>query len=186
MINRAIRFATTAHEGQVRKGSQLPYILHPLEVGAILASMTDKHEVIAAGILHDVLEDTNVDYGTLEHEFGSRIAQWVAAESEDKQEDLPAVETWKARKQATLDALAMESDIHVKMIALADKLSNIRAMHADYTRLGSKLWERFNQKDPAEHAWYYASIASLCSDLSEHCAWKEYHALVKKVFQPYL
>ena len=57
MIDRAIAFATQAHEGQVRKGTSRPFILHPLEVGKIVASMTEDQEVISAAILHDTIED---------------------------------------------------------------------------------------------------------------------------------
>ena len=57
MIDKAITFATKAHEGQFRKGTKLPYIVHPLEVGVIVSRMTQDKEVIAAAILHDTLED---------------------------------------------------------------------------------------------------------------------------------
>ena len=69
IINKAILFATEAHKGTVRKGSKLPYILHPLEAGVIVSSMTNDENVIAAAILHDVLEDTDVTYEELKKEY---------------------------------------------------------------------------------------------------------------------
>ncbi len=185
IIDQAILFATEAHEGQYRKGSQTPYILHPLEVGAILAAMTDDAEVIAAGILHDVLEDTPLDASKLAEKFGLRVLKLVQAESEDKQVEIPAGESWKARKQQTIDDLVHEMDPAVKMICLADKLSNIRAIRNDYAKIGEKLWTRFNQKDPAQHAWYYRSIYENTGDLSEFTTWQEYKILVEQVFDKY-
>ena len=69
IINKAIQFATEAHKGAIRKGSKLPYILHPLEAGVIVSSMTNDENVIAAAILHDVLEDTDVTYEELKKEL---------------------------------------------------------------------------------------------------------------------
>ena len=57
MINKAIEFATKAHEGQYRKGTKRPYIVHPIEVGDIVAAMTKDEEVISAAVLHDTIED---------------------------------------------------------------------------------------------------------------------------------
>lgn len=185
LLNLAIHFATEAHASQVRKGSRTPYILHPLEVGAILSSMTDDEEIIAVGVLHDVLEDTDTEESELEAQFGERIHRLVAAESEDKQSDLDSKLSWKSRKQATLDMLAKSSDPAIKMIALADKLSNLRAMRNDFSKIGDRLWERFNQQDPLEHAWYYRSFLGLTSELSETLAWQEYGQLVDQVFGGY-
>ena len=104
-----------------------------------------------------------------------------SSESEDKRPELPEAETWKIRKEETLAHLRNASN-EIKMVTLGDKLSNIRAIYRDYLKLGDKLWERFNQKDKNEHAWYYSSIADLLSDLKECPAWVEYKELVDKVF----
>ena len=69
------------------------------------------------------------------------------------------------------------------MIALGDKLSNIRAIYRDNQRLGDQLWERFNQKDKSEHAWYYGEIAEATKELAMYPAWQEYDSLVKRVFR---
>ena len=70
----------------------------------------------------------------------------------------------------------------MKMVALGDKLSNIRAMYRDQLEVGEKLWERFNQKDPVMHAWYYRAIAKATPELEHFPAWQEYSLLVEKVF----
>ena len=78
MIDRAIAFATRAHEGQVRKGTMRPYIVHPLEVGRIVSLMTDDEEIISAAILHDTIEDCEeVTDEVLRKEFGDRVTELV-------------------------------------------------------------------------------------------------------------
>ena len=105
MIDKAITFATKAHEGQFRKGTKLPYIVHPLEVGVIVSRMTQDKEVIAAAILHDTLEDCKeVTFSTLCQEFGERVAEIVKAESEEKGG------SWNERKANTVKRLKEEKD----------------------------------------------------------------------------
>ena len=182
ILDKAIVFAVQAHSGMVRKGTKSPYILHPLEAAAIVASMTDDEEVIAAAVLHDVLEDTPTTVYQLIEEFGQRVTSLVDAVSENKREDITATETWKLRKQETIVELKNEKFLAVKMIALGDKLSNVRAISRDYQDIGDKLWDRFNQKDKSEHGWYYRSIADATKELSNYPAWKEYAQLVSLVF----
>ena len=182
LLDEAIIFAVQAHSGQFRKGTNRPYILHPLEAAAIVASMTDDLEVIAAAVLHDTMEDANVSLAEITSKFGPRVAGLVQAETENKREDLPASDTWLIRKQETIKALKAERDIAVKMLALADKPSNIRAIYRDHLAIGDKLWQRFNQKDPRMHAWYYHAIAEATAELEDFPAWQEYKTLVEKVF----
>lgn len=181
VLDRAIVFATEAHEGQYRKGTKIPYILHPLEAAVIVGTMTTDNEIIAGAVLHDVVEDTDTTIEEIEELFGERVAKLVASESENKREDRPAETTWKIRKQETLAHL-MTAPIEVKMITLGDKLSNIRVINRDYNTIGDALWQRFNQKDKNEHYWYYQSIANCLSDLSEYPVYQEYCELVKKTF----
>ncbi len=181
LLNQSIVFATNAHEGQFRKGTQIPYILHPLEAAAIVGTMTTDDEIISAAILHDVVEDTDTTIEQIKERFGERVAALVASESEDKRENLSPDSTWKLRKQEMIDHLKT-APTEVKMITLGDKLSNIRAIYRDYTAIGDKLWQRFNQKDKREHFWYYSSIAECLADLDSHQAYKEYCELVAKTF----
>ena len=156
--DRAIVFATLKHSGQTRKGTSLPYITHVMEAMEIVSRMTDDEELRAAAVLHDTLEDTDTSKEELIHFFGNRVADLVAAESEDKRPDQPEGETWLTRKQETIHHLSHAST-EVRMLALGDKLSNVRAMHRDYQVLGEKLWERFNQKDPIMQKKYYGLLA---------------------------
>ena len=175
MVQEAIDFATKVHEGQYRKGTDRPYIVHPMEVGKIVSTMTQDEEIISAAILHDTIEDTDVTYEDLKQEFGTRVADLVAAESEDKSK------TWIERKGHTLEHLKTASQAE-KILTMADKLSNIRSMARDYLLVGEELWQRFNMKDKEKQAWYYTSMIDLLKDLNETPEYQEYVRLCGKVF----
>ena len=83
-IQKAIVFATLAHEGQCRKGTNIPYIVHPMEVMQILTANGCNETVILAGILHDTLEDTQTTPEDILHIFGQEVLDLVLGESEDK------------------------------------------------------------------------------------------------------
>ena len=163
LIEKAIVFATWAHEGAVRKGKGRPFILHPLEVLSIAASLTEDEEVLAAAVLHDTVEDTPVTREEIEWKFGFRVANLVAAESEDKRRDRSAESTWLIRKQEAIDQL-QKAGRDAKLISICDKLSNLRDMDQDYAEIGDRIWERFHQKDKKLHAWYYTSIYDILSE----------------------
>ena len=182
ILDKAIIFATEAHKGQFRKGTQIPYILHPMEAAAIASTMTTDPEIMAGAVLHDVVEDTNTTIDEVRNIFGDRVASLVGAETENKCENLPAQSTWKIRKQETLDHLKTAS-LDVKMITLGDKLSNIRSIYRDYNTIGDAVWQRFNQKDKNEHHWYYQGIADCLTELSDYPAYTEYCDLIHKTFK---
>ena len=177
MIDKAIAFATRAHEGQFRKGTTRPFILHPLEVGKIVATMTEDEEVICAAILHDTIEDCEgIDEETIEREFTPRVAHLVLQESEDKSK------TWMERKSATIAHLRV-APWEIQTIGLADKLSNMRDIDRDYPECGEELWNRFRMKDKKLIGWYYKSIRkSLEKAMSHTEAYKEYSRLIDKNF----
>ena len=177
VIERAVRFAEKAHEGQLRKGTDLPYIVHPMEAMEIVKTLTDDGEVIAAAVLHDVIEDTAFGEDDIRREFGGRVAELVKAESENKRRELPENATWKIRKTETIKELQTAS-VEAKMICLGDKLANARAIVRDYEEIGEKLWERFNAS-PEEIEWYYMSIVECLKDLADTDAWKELSGLMQ-------
>ncbi len=183
LMDRAIIFATRAHSGTYRKGTKIPYIVHPIEAAAIVATITDDPDMIAAAVLHDVVEDTDTTVEEIRLFFNDHIAKLVEAESENKRKDLPPQETWMLRKMETLEFLRNEADQEAKILALADKLSNIRAIYRDQQMIGEKLWERFNEKRKERHGWMYRQIADALSSLSDTFAWQEYDDLVRKTFE---
>lgn len=177
MVDKALEFATKAHSGQFRKGTKRPYIVHPIEVGDIVSSMTTDEEIISAAILHDTIEDCeDVTKEILEKEFSSRVVYLVMQESEDK------AKSWMERKSATIDRLASASR-EVQMIGLADKLSNMRDINRDYPVAGEHLWDRFRMKDKATIGWYYKGIREALAEAFVGVpAYEEYCHLVDKNF----
>ena len=182
IFEEAVQYALEKHAGMTRKRTSTPYILHPLEVAVMAGSMTTDEEVLAAAVLHDTVEDAGATLQELEERFGQRVAALVATETEDKREGQPPSETWRIRKEESLEALRQSDDPGAKVLWLADKLSNLRAFHASWKISGDSIWESFNQKDPAQQAWYYRSIDNLLSDLRGYEAWQEYHHLVEIIF----
>lgn len=179
LLAQAIAFAAAAHDGQTRKGSKVPYIVHPMEAASIAATLTDDPEVLAAAVLHDVVEDCGVAPEELRRRFGERVSALVAAETEEKEADARA--SWQRRKQRTIDRL-QGAPRETLILTLADKLSNLRAMRRDLSSLGRALWQRFNQSDPAMHGWYYASIAQALRPLENTAAYREFTDLLGQVF----
>ena len=181
LIDKAICFAVKAHSGMKRKGTDIPYITHPLEALSIAASITNDDKVLAAAALHDVVEDTEYTLGDIESEFGEEVAALVASDSENKRENLPAEQTWEIRKKETLEALK-KSTREEQIIAISDKLSNIRAIYRDCFTIGDGLWQRFNQKDKNKQRWYYEGIAESLNLLRDTFAYREYVFLLNKIF----
>ena len=178
----ATLFALQAHQGMIRKRAGIPYILHPCEVATIVSTMTTDREVLAAAVLHDVVEDTPVSLEQIEERFGARVAKLVACESENKHPEMPKDQSWRLRKEESLaDLAAGGRDEH--MIWLGDKLSNMRSFYQMLREEGNGFWQHFNQRDSAQQAWYYDTVAQMTSDLSEELAWQEYRRLVDVVFE---
>lgn len=184
ILDRALAFAQKAHQGQFRKGTDMPYIVHPIETAEIVKNMTNDEEIIAAAFLHDVIEDTMTTEEEIKKEFGTRVLGLVLAESEQIGEELQALsmeESWEIRKKEKLKKLWLEPE-DVKIIALGDKLSNIRAIKRDYAALGEKLWERFHQKDKKRQGWYYHELVKALQSLSHFREWQEFQMTVDEVF----
>ncbi len=181
IVNKAIVFATEAHAGQTRKGGFLPYIVHPCEAMAIVASMTPDPELLAAAVLHDVVEDTAYTIEDIHREFGPRVAELVDAETEPKVPGLSEEESWKLRRQGTIDRLAAASR-DAKIVALGDKLSNMRAIARDYEVEGDELWQRFTVHDRDLHAWHYWGLVESLSEISELHPYREFKHIVNLVW----
>ena len=182
LVSEAIVFAAKAHDGMRRKKSEAPYILHPMEAAVIVGTMTDDQNLIAAAALHDVVEDAGITLEEIKEKFGQRVWELVRSETEDKREELPPAQTWRIRKEESLAVLKNAEDIAVLMVWLGDKLANMRSIYRDFKVEGVQMWQRFNQKDVNEQAWYYRSIVNLTERLSDTSAWLEYKTLTELVF----
>lgn len=157
LIDKAVIFATEHHAGQTRKGKDTPYIVHPLETMLILRDMGADETLMAAGVLHDTVEDTDATAADIETLFGPEVTRLVTAHSEDK------TKTWKERKAHTIESLKT-AERAVQMLVLADKVSNLRDMCRDYQAVGERLWERFNAPKE-QQAWYYGGIQDSLEDM---------------------
>ena len=181
LLDRAILFAVRAHAGTERRGKGFPYIVHPMEAMEIVATMTSDQALLAAAVLHDTVEDTEVTIEQLRAEFGERIAALVADESDELPEGVSEEDSWHDRKQAAIDRLAKASH-DAKTVALGDKLSNMRAIARDYAELGDALWNRFHTHDPKDHAWHYRGLADALRELEDTFAFQEFERLINQVF----
>ena len=181
VLDRAIIFAVKAHSGTERRGKGYPYIVHPMEAVEIVATMTSDQELLAAAALHDTVEDTDVTLEQIRTEFGDRVADLVAAESDEIPAGVSEEESWHSRKQAAIDRLS-EAGREAKMVALGDKLSNMRAIARDYAVRGDALWDLFHSKDPKEHEWHYRGLADALRELEGTYAFQEFENLINQVF----
>ena len=181
LLDRAIIFAVRAHAGTERRGKGFPYIVHPMEAVEIVATITADQELLAAAALHDTVEDTPVTVEQIKAEFGPRIAALVAAESDTFQEGVSEEDSWHARKQAAIDRLKA-APYDAKVVALGDKLSNMRAIARDYSVQGDALWNLFHVKERSQHEWHYRGLADSLRELSGTFAFQEFEKLINQVF----
>ena len=184
LLDRAIGFAVRAHSGTERRGKGFPYIVNPMEAVAIVATITPDQEMLAAAALHDVVEDTDFTIDDIRSAFGERIASLVEKETDIEIAEMDSSKSWHARKQAAIDRLAATSR-EAKMVALGDKLSNMRAIARDYRVKGDALWHIFHAPGgKADHAWHYHGLASSLAELEDTDAYQEFTGLIDKVFGP--
>jgi (p)ppGpp synthase/HD superfamily hydrolase len=148
----AIELAARAHHNQVRKGTEIPYVVHPLAVAGLLIRLECPEHTVIAALLHDVVEDTPVSVEEIRSLFGREVAELVMALSEpDKKAP------WEDRKAHTIEYLEQEADEDTLLVSLADKLDNIRAIREGIESDGEIFWERFNR--PREkQKWYYEHL----------------------------
>ncbi|MEH7223259.1 HD domain-containing protein [Bacillus sp. JJ1566] len=151
MIEKAIIMASKAHDGQYRKLTNIPYITHPLSVGHILMKINARDALVAAGILHDTVEDTEITLEDIRDGFGDEVAELVSGCSEPDK-SLP----WEARKEHTISFLRAASE-DTRMVVCADKLHNIRSIIYDYEKQGEEVWQRFS-RGKEKQEWYYRSV----------------------------
>lgn len=159
-VDRALAVAAVAHGAQKRKGSAVPYIIHPVHVALILLRYEFPESAVLAGVLHDVVEDTDVTLEQISAQFGPMVAHLVDQVSEIKRispegEKLP----WRQRKQEQLTRL-QQADPAAAAVKAADALHNCQSMLRDLSEHGAELWQRFRGSQ-SEQLWYYTSLAAV-------------------------
>ena len=157
LVDRALRLSARAHRDQLRKASDLPYLIHPAAVALILAQSgyQDDDCILAAALLHDVVEDTSVTLEQLEtdYEFPPEVIDLVAELSEQKMDDSGKKIPWRLRKEHHLEVIRQTSD-EACAIVLADKLHNLKSTLWDLHHEGAQVWERFHSSEE-EFLWYH-------------------------------
>jgi (p)ppGpp synthase/HD superfamily hydrolase len=151
LIEKALQAAAEAHEGQYRKNTKVPYIAHPAAVGFILQKAGYNDELVAAGILHDTVEDTELTLEDIEQTFGTKVANIVAGCSEPDKSL-----SWEERKEHTIQYLKTASE-EIRVVACADKLHNVRSIFDDVERDGETVWTRF-KRGREQQGWYYRNV----------------------------
>jgi len=151
LSDKALQMAAVAHEGQYRKNTKIPYIAHPAAVGLILQKAGYKEELVAAGILHDTVEDTEITLEDIKREFGNEIAEIVAGCSEPDK-----TLSWEERKEHTIEYLKTAPE-DIRVVACADKLHNVRSILLDIELNGDDVWTRF-KRGREQQAWYYRNV----------------------------
>ena len=173
VINKAISFAVKKHEGQKRKGTDFPYIVHIYDVMQILQDNNAPIESIIAGILHDTVEDTNTTLNEIESIFGTNIRDMVDVLSENK--NLPYTE------RKLLQAYRLKNASFVtKLVKCADCLSNLKAIKNEL-KFNPNLWNKFNSsKQNIQN--HYAHTIQAMSDLERCDMYKKLRILYTQVF----
>lgn len=162
-LEKAYRYSFSAHKGQFRKGTKIPYFTHIITTMNYCMELTDDIEILQAAILHDTVEDTHVTFDDLRRDFGARVARIVEDDTEDKLRDMPPEETWEIRKQTTVRNLR-NRPIDSKIVVLADKTANAESVFREWKQIGNEVWNKFNMKDMEKHEWYFRSIAGCLTE----------------------
>lgn len=157
-IQQAIITASILHKDQVRKGDDFPFVIHPFSVAVILSEYTTDENIIAAGLLHDTLEDVEgYEYENLLADFGPEVAHIVQEVTEDMElKGTCEKDTWKERKEKYLHNL--ENDCQAAlMVSCADKIHNLRSLIAAHQTQGEELWKKFHSTKQ-ESLWFYGGV----------------------------
>jgi (p)ppGpp synthase/HD superfamily hydrolase len=155
-FEKALVRASRLHRGQVRKGTDVPYITHLLAVASIVGENGGTEDEVVAALLHDAPEDQGgeVRLEELRAHFGDEVAEIVDGCTDTYEDPKPP---WRERKERYLAHLASATD-SVRLVSSADKLHNARTVLADYRLVGEDLWTRFNGKKEGT-LWYYRAVA---------------------------
>ena len=161
-LDSAVEMSVTAHRGQKRKGTAIPYITHPVAVGLSLARLGCHPDLIIAGLLHDAVEDTPLTLSEIEECFGARVAAIVRGCSEDKRKP------WRERKGQMVTFLRT-APLDTITVTLADKVHNLNTMVRDHAAGDDGFWNRFN-RGWEDQRWYYGELDRVFSTRLESAA----------------
>ena len=162
-FTQAITLASRAHEGQLRKGTSIPYITHPVVVAGLVAQYGGDEDQQIAALLHDVLEDGGPQYAEpIAAQFGPRVLALVQACTDGVPDAQGQKLPWTERKRAYLAHLKTASD-DALLVSGCDKLSNARAILDDLVTIGPAVFDRFTAKLEGA-VWYYEALSRLFTE----------------------
>ena len=161
---RAINVAAWAHDGQLRKGTDIPYISHVFAVMHLVSQQPEIDEdTRVAALFHDILEDAAERYSAqmMARDFGPEVVRIVQQLTKDS-----GLSSWQSRADAYLAALE-KAPRPVLIIAACDKVHNLSSIVADYRAIGEQLWTRFNSGEDSQRWWYRAVYETVCCRFGE-------------------
>lgn len=173
LIERATALAMRAHTGQMRKEAPMPYIVHPIAVGLILARHGFSDAVIAAALVHDVIEDMNVTEEELRRELGDKVADLVAPVTHDN------TLSWEEKKKAYVETVRNARN-EVKAISLADKIANAHSLIAAHKAQGAAIWKYFNA-GREKKLWFEHMMLAMFRESFDHPMVEEYAMLAAEM-----
>ncbi len=173
LVEKAMALAERAHVGQVRKESSMPYIVHPVAVALILARHGFSDTVLAAALVHDIVEDTSVSADEIRAELGGKVAELVAPLTHD--DSL----SWDDKKKSYIETVRKASE-NVKAISVADKIANARSLLAAYEEQGTAIWKHFN-RGRDKKMWFENAMLTMLHESWQHPLVDEYAALVARM-----
>lgn len=166
-FSQALAVAIEAHDGQQRKGTNIPYISHPIGVASIALEYGANEDQAIAALLHDVLEDAEPQKrpyfeDVIKSQFGSRVFEIVLGCTDGVPDASGEKQGWEERKIAYLEHLRAASE-DVILVSGSDKLHNARAILNDFENIGLEVFERFKAGQDGT-VWYYQSLAKIFND----------------------
>lgn len=177
-LQRAIEFAAIAHRDQQRKSTDIPYITHPFAVAILLQQDQAPENVVIAGLLHDVIEDTPYTLDDISRWFGSAVSD-IVKECSEPDKSLP----WEERKREFIDQLRTAS-FEAQWVTCADKYHNLFTINRELPKKGQLVWERF-KRGYQDQKWYYQAIDDILSSqahLQDSFLFVNFHRLMQSVF----
>jgi hypothetical protein len=155
-LDKAVAIAAKAHAEQQRKGSDIPYIVHPFRVMHIANLVTNDEDILIACLFHDILEDAPEIYSReqMMEDFGARVVSFVDDVTKDS-----SIKSWRKRSGAYLEHLQTAEEGSV-IVSAADKINNLNAVLIDYEAMGDKVWKKFNS-NKEQQLWWYESIFAI-------------------------
>lgn len=174
LIKNALYFSAQAHDGQYRKGGKVPYVVHPVLVAMVVSEYTESEEVIAASLLHDVLEDcTSVSRDNVHKEFGESVCALVEEVSFLGE----GGEGWEEKKKGYMEKIKSISEDGLLIVA-ADKMTNIKSYYEALLKEPEKVLSLF-KATPEQYRWYYEEVFSVLKQrLRNHPIVLDYAALL--------